>query len=59
MNKSIVYIVLGVTTTVGAVVPMLFGLDDGSGLSVWSILGGLIGLIVGIWLSWQLAKRYG
>lgn len=39
----------------GAYVPALFG--DTDIFSVWSILGGVVGGLVGIWLGYLLAKR--
>ena len=40
--------------TLGGFVPVLFGDDDL--LSGWSILGGLVGGIIGIWLGAKLSQ---
>ena len=40
----------------GGSVPMLWG--DNNMLDGWSLLGGLIGGIVGIWLGVKLARRF-
>ncbi len=42
---------------VGSYVPVLFG--DTELLDGWSVLGGVIGGIIGIWLGAKLYKRYG
>ncbi len=41
---------------VGGSMPLLFGDGDFDG---WSILGGLVGGFVGIWLGVKIVKRYG
>ena len=46
MSKIVMYIILTVTMGIGGYVPVLFGADA---LGGWSILGGLVGGIVGIW----------
>jgi glycerol-3-phosphate acyltransferase PlsY len=56
MNKRVVLVFAGVFGLVGAYVPVFFGWDDGFG--VWSILGGLIGGLLGIWLAVKVAKRF-
>jgi hypothetical protein len=45
------YIIIGVTTTIGGYVPVLFGADM---LGGWSILGTLIGGIVGIYVFYKV-----
>lgn len=42
---------------VGGYVPVLFG--DTELLDGWSILGGFIGGIAGIWLGVKMSKKYG
>lgn len=41
---------------IGSYIPVAMGVDSGFG--GWSILGGVIGGFVGIWLGVQIAKRY-
>ena len=45
------YIIIGVTTTIGGYVPVLFGADL---LGGWSILGTLLGGIVGIYIFYKV-----
>lgn len=52
--KTWVMIGMGVGSTVGALVPMLFG--DASLLDGWSILGTLVGGILGIWAGYKIGK---
>jgi hypothetical protein len=53
MDKKIFYIVGLVGTLIGGFVPMVFGAD---GLSLWSILGGGIGGVGTIWLTYRLSQ---
>ncbi len=55
--KQIVLLFAAVFGTIGAYVPVLFG--DNDMLSGWSILGGFVGGIFGIWLGVKVAKRWG
>ena len=48
MNKSVIFMTSGFFGSVGAYVPMLLG---SSGLSGWSLLGGFICGIFGIWVG--------
>ena len=57
MNKKTIYLLAGIFGALGAYLPVLFGIDDGFG--GWSILGGLIGGIFGIWVAVVLQKRFG
>ena len=57
MNKGWLTLMAGIFGTIGAYVPVLFG--DNDLLSGWSILGGVIGGLFGIWVGVKLAKRYG
>lgn len=55
--KQLILIFATVFSIAGAYVPVLFG--DTDMLSGWSILGGLIGGIFGIWVGVQVSKRWG
>lgn len=44
------YLIIGVFTTLGSMVPALFGQSMFGG---WSILGTLIGGIIGIFVYWK------
>ena len=52
--KAWVMIGMGVGSTLGAFVPMLFG--DASFLDGWSILSTFVGGMVGIWLGYKAGK---
>lgn len=41
---------------IGNFIPMLFG--DNDFFSGWSILGGLVGGLFGIWVGYKLAQRF-
>lgn len=53
-SKTWVMIGMGVGSTVGALVPMLFG--DSSFFDGWSVLGTTVGGIIGIWLGYKIGK---
>lgn len=53
MNKGFISLLAGIGGVIGSYVPVLFG---ASGLSGWSILGGLIGGIAGIWLAVKISQ---
>lgn len=55
-KKSITFVAM-VGMTAGSFIPMLWG--DDSLLGGWSLLGGLIGGIFGVWLGVKLSKRFG
>jgi hypothetical protein len=57
MNKRTILLFASVFGFAGAYVPVLFG--DNDMLSGWSILGGLIGGLFGIWLGVAVSKRWG
>ena len=57
MNKRTILLFASVFGFIGAYVPVLFG--DNDILSGWSILGGLIGGLFGIWLGVAASKRWG
>ena len=54
-SKTIITIVMTVGMTIGGFIPWVFG--DHSALDGWSILGGLIGGIVGIWAGVKLSQQ--
>lgn len=54
MNKMMITLGMGVGSTVGALLPQLWG--DGDMLGGMSILLGLVGGILGIWLAVKLSK---
>ena len=55
MNKLLITIGMGVGSTLGAFLPLLWG--DGDMLGGASILFGLIGGIAGIWLGVMASKQ--
>ncbi len=57
MNKKIVLLSATVFSIVGGYLPVLFG--DNNPLDGWSILGGLVGGLFGIWISVYISKRWG
>jgi len=54
MNKKIYLIFAMIFSVVGAYIPTLLG--DRELISGWSILGGLIGGFIGIWLGVIVSK---
>ena len=54
--KQFILIFATVFSIAGAYVPVLFG--DNDMLSGWSILGGFVGGLFGIWLGVVVAKRW-
>jgi len=57
MDKKTILFFSTIFSIAGAYVPILFG--DTDMLSGWSILGGLVGGIFGIWLGVVVLKRWG
>jgi len=57
MNKKVLLLFATVFSIVGGYVPVLLG--DSDPLDGWSILGGLVGGIFGIWLGAVVSKRWG
>lgn len=57
MNKKALLFFAAIFGILGAYVPVLFG--DNDPLSGWSILGGMIGGLFGIWLGVVVSKRWG
>jgi len=55
--KQLILLFATVFSIAGAYVPVLFG--DNDMLSGWSILGGLVGGIFGIWVGVVASKRWG
>jgi len=53
MTKLVMYIIIGVTTSIGSYVPVLFG---ASMLGGWSVLGSLIGGIIGIVIFYKVRQ---
>jgi hypothetical protein len=56
MNKKFLLLMSTIGGIAGGYVPVLFG--DNSFLDGASILAGLIGGLLGIWVGVKLAKRY-
>lgn len=52
MNKGLIMLMSGVGGTIGGYLPVILGAGE---LSGWSILGGLIGGVVGIWAGIKLS----
>jgi uncharacterized membrane protein YsdA (DUF1294 family) len=57
MNKKILLFFAAVFGALGAYLPALFG--DAELLDGWSILGGLVGGLFGVWLGVFVSKRWG
>jgi uncharacterized membrane protein len=56
MNKTLLLTMATIGGAVGGYIPVLFG--DNSMLDGWSILCGLVGGLLGIWLGVVLSKRF-
>lgn len=56
MNKGLIMLLMGVGSTVGGFVPYVLG--DKDMLSVWPILGTIVGGIIGIWAGVKLSRLY-
>jgi|GEM_PF-255362 len=56
MNKKLLLLFAAIFGGIGGYIPVLFGDNEFDG---WSILGGLIGGLFGIWLGIVVAKRWG
>ena len=57
MNKKVILLFATVFGIVGGYLPVLFG--DSNPFDGWSILGGFVGGIFGIWLGVVVSKRLG
>lgn len=56
MNKGLILLFATIFSIIGSYIPVLLG---ESMLSGWSILGGMVGGLFGIWLGAWASKRYG
>lgn len=54
--KLLLYIGAAVGGMIGGYLPVLFG--DTSMLSGWSLLGGFIGTIVGLWAGYKMGQYF-
>ena len=54
MDKKTVYIGASIGGAIGGFLPSIF--DHQSGLSVWSILGSLVGGLLGIYVIYKLGR---
>ena len=57
MMKQLILLFATVFGIAGGYIPTLFG--DNDIFSLWSILGGMVGGIFGIWLGVVAAQRWG
>jgi uncharacterized membrane protein YfcA len=57
MNRAVIMICMSIGMTLGAFIPALWG--DHDLLSGGSILWGLIGGLIGIWLGVKLSRQLG
>jgi hypothetical protein len=57
MNKGLILLFSTVFSIVGSYVPVLFG--AGGLLDGWSMVGGFIGGLLGIWLGVVASRRWG
>lgn len=57
MSQKPLVICAVIGMSVGGYLPVLIGIDNG--LGVWSILGGFVGGILGIWVGVVLGRRFG
>lgn len=57
MNKGLLTLMAGVFGLIGSYMSVLFG--DNDLLSGWSIFGGVVGGLFGIWVGVKLAQRIG
>ena len=55
MNKTVIMFFTIIFSLIGGYLPVLFG---DSIFSVWSILGGFVGGILGIWVGVVVSKRF-
>lgn len=53
--KTWVMIGMGVGTTIGGVLPLAFPISQDDKI-IWSIVGGLVGGLSGIWLGYKAGK---
>jgi hypothetical protein len=55
MSKGLMYLCITVGGIIGSYIPVLFG---SSGFSGWSMLGGVVGGIAGIWAAFKLNDSF-
>ena len=55
MNKHVILFFAVIFELIGNFVPMLFGNNDL--FSVWSIVGGVVGGLFGVWVGVMVSKR--
>jgi len=53
MNKNVISLFAGVGGVAGGYVPLLFGAN---GLDGWSIIGAILGGIIGIWVGYKVSN---
>jgi len=56
MNKNVIMFFTVVFSLVGSYAPVLF--DGGDIFSPWTILGGFVGGIFGIWCGVKISQRF-
>ncbi len=54
--KLLLYIGAAVGGMIGGYLPVLFG--DTNMLSGWSLLGGFVGTIVGLWVGYKMGQYF-
>jgi hypothetical protein len=52
-TKTLVMVCLTIGTFIGSYGVVIFGIDP---LSAWSVLGGGVGGMLGIWVGWKLGN---
>jgi hypothetical protein len=57
MNKGVILIFSTALGIAGSYVPVLLG--DSNLLDGWSVLGGFVGGLLGIWLGAAVSRRWG
>jgi cytochrome c oxidase subunit IV len=55
-TKTLIWTFLVIFSTIGSYLPSLFGLDM---FSLWSIIGGALGGILGIYVGYKLGENWG
>lgn len=53
MTKFVMYLILTIAMAIGGYIPVLLGADA---LGGWSILGGLIGGLAGVWVYVKIRR---
>lgn len=57
MNRRLIWLATIIFGAIGAFIPVVLGVDK-SGLDGWSILGGFVGGLFGVWLAVWAFKRF-